>query len=65
MTNGKSNSVMALKVAADGTLSDGTITCAGGARMQGILNGGPAAVDTHFNQETVKIACNVNPISEF
>lgn len=51
---------MALKVAADGTLSDGSITATGGAGLSGIENGGPAAPDSLFSQGAVKVAGNVS-----
>jgi hypothetical protein len=65
ITNAASNSIVALKVAADGTLSDGTITCTGGAGMQGIENGAPAAPDALFSQGALKVAGNVGPASDF
>ena len=63
MTNDACNSVVALKVAADGTLSDGSITMTGGAGMNGIENGKPAAPDALFSQGAVKVAGNVRQIS--
>lgn len=61
ITNDPCNSVVALKVATDGTLSDGSITGTGGAGMNGILSatGGPAAPDSLFSQGAVKVAGNV------
>jgi hypothetical protein len=53
MTNAAQNSIVALKVAADGTLSDGSITPTGGAGMNGIdsATGGPAAPDALFSRK--------------
>jgi hypothetical protein len=59
MTNDACNSIVALKVASDGTLSDGSITMTGGAGMNGIENGKPAAPDALFSQGAVKVAGNV------
>lgn len=61
ITNDACNSVVALKVAADGTLSDGSITGTGGAGMNGLLSatGGIAAPDALFSQGAVKVAGNV------
>jgi hypothetical protein len=61
ITNDACNSVVALKVNADGTLSDGSITGTGGAGMNGILSatGGVAAPDALFSQGAVKVAGNV------
>ncbi|KIM96417.1 hypothetical protein OIDMADRAFT_44585 [Oidiodendron maius Zn] len=56
MTNAANNSIVALKVAADGTLSDGSITATGGAGMNGIEKGAPAAPDALFSQGAVKVA---------
>lgn len=58
LTNNACNSVVALKVAADGTLSDGSITGTGGASMNGILSatGGIAAPDALFSQGAVRVA---------
>jgi len=62
ITNNACNSVVALKVAADGTLSDGSITGTGGAGMNAIdsATGGPAAPDALFSQGAVKVAGNVS-----
>lgn len=60
ITNAANNSIVALKVAADGTLSDGSITATGGAGMQGIVDGAPAAPDSLFSQGAVKVAGNVS-----
>jgi hypothetical protein len=67
ITNDACNSVVALKVAADGTLSDGSITGTGGAGMNGILSatGGPAAPDALFSQGAIKTAGNVRQIHLF
>jgi hypothetical protein len=60
LTNAANNSVVALKVAADGTLSDGTITSTGGAGMSGVDSAGaPAAPDSLFSQGALKVAGNV------
>jgi hypothetical protein len=60
MTNAANNSIVALKVAADGTLSDGSITATGGAGMSGVdSTGAPAAPDSLFSQGSVKVAGNV------
>lgn len=60
MTNAANNSVVALRVAADGTLSDGSITSTGGAGMNGVENGAPAAPDALFSQGAVKVAGSVS-----
>ena len=60
MTNAANNSIVALKVAADGTLSDGSITATGGAGMNGVdSTGAPAAPDALFSQGAVKVAGSV------
>ncbi len=60
ITNAAENSIVALKVAADGTLSDGSITPTGGAGMSGVdSTGAPAAPDSLFSQGAVKTAGNV------
>jgi hypothetical protein len=61
ITNDACNSVVALKVAVDGTLSDGSITSTGGAGMNGLLaaTGGVAAPDALFSQGAVKVAGHV------
>ncbi|TAQ86477.1 hypothetical protein B7494_g5199 [Chlorociboria aeruginascens] len=66
LTNAANNSVVALKVAADGTLSDGSITATGGQGMNGVdAQGAPAAPDALFSQGALKVAGNtlvaVNP----
>lgn len=61
ITNAANNSIVALKVAADGTLSDGSTTSTGGAGMSGIDSAGaPAAPDSLFSQGAVKVAGNVS-----
>ena len=60
MTNAANNSIVALRVAADGTLSNGSFTATGGAGMQGIVDGAPAAPDALFSQGAVKVAGNVS-----
>jgi hypothetical protein len=63
ITNAANNSVVALSVAADGTLSDGSITATGGAGMNGIdSTGAPAAPDSLFSQGAVKVAGNVSVV---
>jgi hypothetical protein len=59
MTNAAQNSIVALRVAADGTLSDGSITSTGGAGMNGIngATGGPAAPDALFSRKYTKFPC--------
>lgn len=62
ITNAAENSVVALKVAADGTLSDGSITATGGAGMSGIDGSTnlTAAPDSLFSQGAVKVAGKVS-----
>jgi hypothetical protein len=63
MTNTANNSIVALKVAADGTVSDGSVTATGGAGMSGVdSTGAPAAPDALFSQGSVKVAGNVSAI---
>lgn len=63
MTNAANNSIVALKVGADGTLSNGSITVTGGAGMSGLdLTGAPAALDSLFSQGAVKVSGNVLPL---
>lgn len=64
ITNAAQNSVVALKVAEDGTLSDGSITATGGAGMSGIDGSTnlTAAPDSLFSQGAVKVAGNVRRI---
>lgn len=63
ITNSANNSIVALNVAADGTLSDGSITATGGAGMNGVdSTGAPAAPDALFSQGAVKVLGNVSPI---
>jgi hypothetical protein len=60
LSNAANNSIVALKVAADGTLSDGSITSTGGAGMSGVdSTGAPAAPDSLFSQGALKVAGNV------
>jgi hypothetical protein len=65
LTNAAENSIVALKVAADGTLSDGSITPTGGAGLSGVdSTGAPAAPDSLFSQGALKVAGNVHfPLS--
>jgi hypothetical protein len=63
MTNTANNSIVALKVATDGTVSDGSVTATGGAGMSGVdASGAPAAPDALFSQGSVKVAGNVSAI---
>jgi hypothetical protein len=62
ITNAAKNSVVALKVNTDGTLSDGSITSTGGAGKSGIEDGAPAAPDALFSQGAVKTAGSVSII---
>lgn len=63
ITNAAKNSIVALKVAADGTLSDGSVTATGGAGMTGVdSKGAPAVPDALFSQGAVKVAGNVSLI---
>src|SRR6187402_1137511 len=64
LTNAAENSVVALKVAADGTLSDGSITATGGAGLVGVdAKGSPAVPDGLFSQGAVKVAGNVGTLT--
>lgn len=57
ISNAAVNKVVALKVATDGTLSDGSITCTGGAGMAGVDAAGlPAIPDALFSQGAVKVS---------
>lgn len=60
ITNAAENSVVALKVASDGTVSDGTITPTGGNGSTGVdAKGAPAVPDGLFSQGAVKVAGKV------
>ena len=60
LTNAANNSIVALKVASDGTLSDGSVTATGGAGLSGVdSTGTPAAPDSLFSQGALKVAGNV------
>ncbi|KAH7386163.1 hypothetical protein BKA64DRAFT_645742 [Cadophora sp. MPI-SDFR-AT-0126] len=66
ISNAAQNSIVALKVAANGTLSDGSVTSTGGAGMSGVDGTGAAAApDSLFSQGAVKVVGNhlvaVNP----
>jgi hypothetical protein len=51
---------MALKVAADGTLSDGSLTSTGGAGGNGVnAKGAPNDPDALFSQGAITVAGNV------
>lgn len=62
MTNEAANSIVAMRVTANGSLSQGSVTSTGGAGMNGIdsSTGGPAAPDALFSQGAVKVAGNVS-----
>ena len=62
ISNTADNSIIALKVAQNGILSDGSITATGGAGLSGIsaADGKAAAPDSLFSQGVVKIAGNVS-----
>ena len=63
MTNTANNSIIALKVATDGTVSGGSVTATGGAGMSGVdTSGAPAAPDALFSQGSVKVAGDVSAI---
>lgn len=63
ITNAAQNSIVALKVAADGTLSEGSITATGGAGMTGVnAEGTPAVPDGLFSQGAIKVAGQVSGI---
>jgi len=60
LTNAANNSIVALKVSSDGTLSDGSVTATGGAGLSGVdSTGAPAAPDSLFSQGALKVAGNV------
>ncbi|RFU34503.1 hypothetical protein B7463_g1867, partial [Scytalidium lignicola] len=66
ITNAANNSIVALKVNDDGTLSNGSMTSTGGVGLSGLdATGGPAAPDSLFSQGSIKVAGNnlvaVNP----
>lgn len=64
ITNEACNSVVALRVAPNGTLSDGSITPTGGAGMIGVdSKGAPAVPDALFSQGAVKVSGNVSEIT--
>lgn len=60
ITNAAKNSVVALKVHADGTLSDGSITLTGGAGLSGTAFGAPSEPDSLFSQGALKVTGNVS-----
>ena len=61
MTNAANNSIVALKVNEDGTLSSGSMTATGGSGMSGVdSTGAPAAPDSLFSQGSVKVSGNVH-----
>jgi hypothetical protein len=57
-TNG--NAIVAMKVGADGKLSDGSVTKTGGKGGIGIQKGAPAAVDPLFSQSAVRVGAGVS-----
>ncbi|MCJ1448750.1 MAG: hypothetical protein MMC23_009267 [Stictis urceolatum] len=61
MTNAKQNSIVALKVAQDGTLSDGTITSTGGGGSTEVdpSTGAPTVPDALSSQGSVRVAGNM------
>ncbi|XMA14809.1 hypothetical protein WAI453_007600 [Rhynchosporium graminicola] len=66
ITNAAENSIVALKVAMNGSLSEGSVTPTGGAGMIGVDDkGDPAIPDSLFSQGAVKVSGNhivsVNP----
>lgn len=62
LTNDAKNSVVALKVDTDGTLSDGSITLTGGSGASGIesKNNATAGPDSLFSQSALKAEGNVS-----
>lgn len=65
ISNAANNSIVAMKVGANGTLADGSVTPTGGAGMSGVnATGGAAAPDSLFSQGAVKISGNVRPPSQ-
>lgn len=61
ISNTAQNSVVALRVNANGSLSDGSFTATGGAGMSGVDAKGVAAEpDALFSQGAVKVAGNVS-----
>jgi len=66
LTNDAKNAVVAMKVNADGTLADGSITETGGAGANGIdgAKNAPAAPDALFSQSALRVVGNVSYTSE-
>ena len=64
MTNTEQNSIVALPVAQDGTLAQGTMTPTGGKGLQEIsgMTGQPAAPDGLSSQDSVVVAGKVRTI---
>lgn len=62
LTNDAKNSVVALKVNADGTLSDGSITLTGGSGASGVdgMTNTTAGPDSLFSQSALKAEGNVS-----
>lgn len=66
ISNAANNSIVAMKVGANGSLSDGSVTPTGGAGMSGVnATGGAAAPDSLFSQGSIKISGNVRSSSLF
>ena len=67
LTNDQCNSVVALKVNNDGTLSDGSITSTGGAGGNGFdaAKNQSSAPDALFSQGALKVAGNVSILISF
>lgn len=65
LTNDANNAVVSIPIAADGTLSEGTVTVTGGAGSNAIngANNMPAAPDALVAQSSLTIAGNVSPPS--
>ena len=62
LSNDAQNNVVALNVARDGTLTDGTTTSTNGAGSNGInpMTGGLVAPDALFSQQALTVAGNVS-----
>lgn len=67
LTNDAKNSVVALKVNADGTLSDGSITLTGGSGASGIngMTNAAAGPDSLFSQSALKADGNVGLLAAY
>ena len=63
LTNEAKNSIVALKVNPDGTLSEGSITSTGGSGatgLNGLANNTAAGPDALFSQSALKVESNVS-----